>query len=117
LSLEASAQGTRERGVVQQCDGGNSKEPARFAKIFFPKRIRRANLAQVFSSFHHRWCNLREIPKSYVNEGLQRLPNVLPSGPFKKVSQRPTEEVSSRVPMYISGANNGEQPDQAANRQ
>jgi len=41
--------------------------------------------------FHRVWCNLRLVPKSYVKEALQRTPNVLPSGPFKKVSERPTE--------------------------
>ena len=41
--------------------------------------------------FHLAWCNPGLVPKSYVKGGLQRTPNVLPSGPFKKVSERPTE--------------------------
>src|ERR1039457_23194 len=56
-----------------------------------------------FRSFHHRWCNPRKIEQSYVKEGLQRSPNVLLSGPFKKVSQRPTELVSFDVPVCKSG--------------
>lgn len=36
--------------------------------------------------FHLPWCNQKNGAESYVKEGLQRPPNVLPSGPFKKVS-------------------------------
>lgn len=51
-----------------------------------------------FCSFHHRWCNPRENRKTIVNGGLQRVANVLLSGPFTKVSERPTERFSSRGP-------------------
>ena len=39
------------------------------------------------SNFHRHWCNSRRAPKSIVNRALQRPPNVLPSGPFKKSFQ------------------------------
>ena len=42
--------------------------------------------------FHHLWCSLPRIDQSYVNGGLQRPPNVLLSGPFKKVSSVPRNE-------------------------
>jgi hypothetical protein len=54
-------------------------------------RDRCARISIVCEVFHRTWCNLSLVPKSYVKEGLQRTPNVLPSGPFKKVSERPTE--------------------------
>jgi hypothetical protein len=52
---------------------------------------RNAKIFVVCDLFHRAWCNLSRVPKSYVKEALQHTPNVLPSGPFKKVSERPTE--------------------------
>jgi hypothetical protein len=50
-----------------------------------------SGISLVCDVFHRSWCNMWLDPKSYVKEALQRTLNVLPSGPFKKVSERPTE--------------------------
>ena len=65
----------------------------------------RSDSGNTLRQFHHPWCNSHEHRKSYVKERLQRPPNVLLSGPFKKVSQRPTErDFIQRPEVRSSGA-------------
>ena len=57
------------------------------------------------SNFHRHWCNSRRAPKSIVNRALQRPPNVLPSGPFKKSFQASHGAYLSTAPdTKFSGA-------------
>jgi hypothetical protein len=55
----------------------------------------------LYPEFHHHWCNCLNVPKKCVNETLQRTANVLLSGPFRKVSQRPTERFLSSPQIAV----------------
>jgi hypothetical protein len=53
------------------------------------------------SLFHHAWCNSIGSVQSYVKEALQAWSNVLLSGPFSKVSERPTERYSFNAQRWF----------------
>src|SRR5271165_3622344 len=69
------------------------------------------NTINFLRAFHHRWCNPKQIQKSYVKEGLQGVVNVLPSGPFKKVSKRPTVQFHPVSRCAHTGHVDGDQAD------